>query len=681
MKLEKKTSVFNMGDTSIRVKQSVEVNKIILKELYCFMKNISAWNLSKNEQENFYKIFIKEIVRLESNVGMDLFYDFTRLKNYEPPSSNKIGLRGRTLTNALVKTGLINSDRIISEVGLNYLKDNLKTNDPFEKLLSLSPDNLIYFRQYLKLRIYSSDSDSFFYNFRFALKFLSKYQNVPRDNFLNIVESIRPEQTEEFLNKLIEDYAKVDDGTLNFNDFYTKNFTNFLSPEEERQEVKKMFQERDFTDEKFIRFFPNAKSSEISLLYKNFVLAILNFKNEPTNEHLIALIEISKDSKIKKAFSNGKLPFVTFAAITPETFIENNKSNPLLSDDYFNIYLEFVFSKHNDLIREYSDMCRRAFQSTGIISFENGLTNLNNSWIIKPFLEIINDRFTLTGDESYNNYENTLDSIWFSDLTTMEILNVTNVEYELLITTLAERFGEKEIAIIPDLITRKREKEYRDFINENFPKERIIAILENISIRNDKFVFKNVTDNATVPTIFEYILTIAWFYLSENKDYFLHKSFGVSLDGNKLPLIHQGGGKGDVEIITGAYALLIEATLMDSSTQRRAELEPVIRHSINFTIENEEKSSQTIFIANDLDENVLNIFRASQFIQFNGTIQSSYLVDGLNIFAFTTKELVQLLKNNVTDNQIIETINNNLDKQPTFIKSDWRESTINQLGQ
>ena len=78
MRLERKNSVFNMGDTSIRVKQVVEVNKIILEQLNAFMKQDTTWQGNRDGQESFYRLFIKEIVRLEDSEGIELFTDFKR---------------------------------------------------------------------------------------------------------------------------------------------------------------------------------------------------------------------------------------------------------------------------------------------------------------------------------------------------------------------------------------------------------------------------------------------------------------------------------------------------------------------------------------------------------------------------------------------------------------------------
>ena len=171
MKLDSQQSIFNMGDTSIRVKQLVEVNRLILKHVVEYMSSGFTWERNTALQEEFYKSFIDEIVRLESEEGLELFSDFQRAKNYVV-NPHRLGLRGRTLTNALMKTGLITSDRKVSSVGKAYFNHELKRSDKIEELLNLSEDNLVYFRQFLKLRIYSSDSDNYFYNFRFALLFL-----------------------------------------------------------------------------------------------------------------------------------------------------------------------------------------------------------------------------------------------------------------------------------------------------------------------------------------------------------------------------------------------------------------------------------------------------------------------------------------------------------------------------
>ncbi|WP_416738174.1 AlwI family type II restriction endonuclease [Mycoplasmopsis meleagridis] len=587
MKLDSITSIYNMGDTSIRVKQTVEINKIILRVLDKFMSNSVKWNKNVNLQENFYKTFLNEIVRLESEEGIELFKDFKRSKHYKLPSSGKVGFRGRTLTNPLVKIGLINSARKLSSLGNNYLDSKLKPADEIEKILDLDKDNLLYFRQFMKLRIYEHNSDNYFYNYRFAIKFLSKYDDVPQNNLLAILESIKPCLSNDELEEIISKYSQVQNGNVSFDEFFSSTFSRYIISEEKILEAKDMFNNKQFSDENFAKLFSNRDSKKTSLLYKDFVLFLIEAQDNPENNDVIPhLYKLSRNSKIKKAFGAGKIPIKISKNDTTKTFLKNNSGNPLLGNDHYGKYLQFLFSKNNDLIHEYSDMGRRAFQVTGLISFNNGLANLNNKWIISPLLEILGDKFSLSGNDSYFEYEENDDSFWFSDTTLTEIFSITNNEIEKLFAIIGKNFNTKNISEISKLIEDKQENEFREFVEKTFPKEKIITILNNIIVRNDDEVFNEVTDNATIPTIYEYILTIAWYHISKNKSFKLLDTFQVSLDGNKLPLTHRGSGAGDIEIKSDDYSLLIEATLMNMNAQKRGELEPVIRHSTNFAVDN-----------------------------------------------------------------------------------------------
>jgi len=675
MKLENSTSLFNMGDTSMRVSQVVDVYKVALEHIDNFMRDGKTWRRNTANQEEFYRTLLKRIVQIEEEDGIELFRDFKRHRNYALPTSDKVGLRGRTLTNGLIKTGLIDSNRNMSEVGSKYLNNTLTEADPLEKALGLQPDNLLYLRQFLKLRIYSHADNHYFYNFRFAIKFLSEYSNIPQNDFLKILLSVKPNQSLNEIQEIINNYEPVSNNNKTFDEFYKDNFTSLLRSEEELSTTKDMFLNNDFTDENFIKHFSNSKSSETSLLYKKFVLYLIKLTDEQSEEAFEEIKSLSRNDRIKKAFSSGKIPFKFSKNESIRHFLENNNQNPLLSEDHYQIYLEFVFSKHNDLIREYSDMCRRTFQITGLISFDNGLVNLSNKLIIETLLDLLDDKFVITGEENYSDYENEPDSVWFKDITTMQILNVSNELFDQLIISIGKQFGITDFNSIAIEINNKHEEDYRNFVDTHFPKDKVIEILNYITVRNDERVFELVTDNATIPTIYEYILTIAWYHLSEIKNFKLHETFQVTLDGNKLPLSHRGGGAGDIEIITDEYTLLIEATLMDKHAQKRGELEPVIRHSINFNLEYSQNNPQSIFIANELDENVLNIFRASQFVEMSGTSQDGK-VQGLNIFAFTTKEVIQLLQFEKKDTEIIQTINDHLDTSPTSIASGWREKII-----
>ena len=76
---------------------------------------------------------------------------------------------------------------------------------------------------------------------------------------------------------------------------------------------------------------------------------------------------------------------------------------------------------------------------------------------------------------------------------------------------------------------------------------------------------------------------------------------------------------------------MLEVTLMDKNNQKRGELEPVIRHSVNLTTESN-KPVYTIFIANELDSNVINIFRFCKYIKL---YNSRNRIQIINFIVFT----------------------------------------------
>ncbi len=106
---------------------------------------------------------------------------------------------------------------------------------------------------------------------------------------------------------------------------------------------------------------------------------------------------------------------------------------------------------------------------------------------------------------------------------------------------------------------------------------------------NDKRIEELVTDEATIPTIFEYILEIIWFKVSERQGNILD-FMQLSLEVNLLPKTHVAGGYADIIYEYEAclaypkHALLLEATLADGTNQRRMEMEPVLRHLEDYRI-------------------------------------------------------------------------------------------------
>lgn len=636
-------STFNLGDTSFRRKTLLDDYKILLPILRKHNVLMPKWN--KESQIAYYQEVLSET---------DLF---DRSNNDDPAK------RGRTLTNALKKSGLINNKRKLSEVANNWIDNKIENFDELEEALGISKDNLVFFRQFIKLRVFDK-KNNYFYPFRVALKFLINYQNVPETDFLVLLHSIHPDDSERNILSIIEGYSEVANNNKTFGEYIAEHFPDD-SVDESKAEL--LFSNPNLDKKLFYELFANRKTPESRLDYFNFVTSILNYKNDKNINNLKNLIDLSKKSSIKKAFGFNKLPFESKKTV--QEFDEANIDNDLLDSDNRKIYFQFLSSKKYDLVREYKDMTKRSFNLTGIISFANGLVNLESRNIIG----ILISNIVLSGNEEYSNYETNLHSIFYQDISTTKILKLDKSEISNLKTRIIELLGNENIG---KAVKEQKENKFRSIIREEFPKEKIQEILPMFITREDDKIQEMVTDLATVPDIFEYILAIAWFYLSD-VDYSIIDSLNLPLDGNFKPLGHAAGGDGDIIIKYPKLTVMIEATLMKKNVQKRGELEPVIRHTTNLAIRSDNQV-KTIFVADELDNNVINIFRSSSYIELEGTNVEG-TVHGINIFALTISEVMRMLEFNIPSSKIFTALDTHYTKSPEFVISGWRESILKEV--
>ncbi|MDR0911487.1 MAG: AlwI family type II restriction endonuclease [Methanobrevibacter sp.] len=704
----KSESTFNLGDTSFRRKTLIDDYKTLLLILNEHLKEFPTWQSNPQSQGMFYNSVMSQT---------DLFKRNTN----EDPSK-----RGRTLTNSLIKPGLINNKREISEVGLNWINNNSKSFDAFEKILSLNNDNILFMRQLFKLRVYSENKKNYFYPYRIGLKLLSIYKNIPENDLLQILHFINPKMKQKEINLIITNYKKVIDNKQDFNDFIKENFQqiNFIS-QNKLKKAGELFQLNKIDEKLFNEIFFNRKSSNIKKKYFKFYKTIEEFNelivnrktseniasgknsennknnNNPLNnkhvsidkrikECLDELISLSKEESIKKAFGFNSVVFKIPKRLKLtdkefiDTFIEINLNNPLLSKNKLDFFATFISSKKYDIISEYSDMTKRTFNLTGLFNFKNGLVSLVNSTLIKYLINEIKDKFQIAGEENIESYENNINNIFYKDLSLMEILNLTKDDVNNVVNKLYKEFNIQNLDELKQIFENKKEKRFRKIVEEEFNKNKTLELLKlfiNRCDENDKKIQEIVTDSATVPTIFEYILAIAWYHIS-NKDFSLYNSLNLTLDGNLKPLTHAGGGKGDIVIKSKFDTIMLEATLMNKNAQKRGELEPVIRHCANLAIEEESEDNQdviTIFVANQLDNNVINIFRAVSFVELESTHKRGEFIKGVTIFPLKIEELELMIEKKISSLNLISTIKDNYNEDINEVKVGWREKVIKDI--
>ncbi|MGV3185485.1 AlwI family type II restriction endonuclease [Weissella paramesenteroides] len=663
MKLQNINSMINLGDKSFTRQDYMESFPMLLKVLYDF--NFDAWEKNKPVQVEYYERVLKDT---------DLF---------QRDDKDEASKRSRTLTNAMIKIGLINEKREVSETAIHWIEGTSAQPDNFESVYNFQADNLVFWRQLIKLRVYVADSTQYIKPFIFALKFLAKYENVLKKDFLAIFLNIKPIMSLQTLDEIYTAYEEVVKGESLFSDYFAKYFSDYLRTSDSELMAAKNWFDGASNEDEFIKIFGRGGTPKSTLKkYYSFINSLKIFRSK---KDLVSLKKLMKQSSLpanKKAFGYRKNPFITKNNVVD--FLEANADSVYLNGNGDDIYKEYRLSKNYDLRLDYGDNTLRYLNLSGVIQ-DNGNTL---SLTILPFFKVLFSslKIDIFGNEKPELFEEEIHSDFFNDISTMQILELTESDFEVVIKKLNSLYHISSMGELRDKLENQKDTEFINFINDKFNKETTIKILKEIQQRqkpgdvHDLRVQDMVTKHATVPTIFEFILGIAWYHLSNGKLLKIRRFFNLALGGDMLPLRHADGGQGDIEVLYDdkSYNLLLEATIMDKNAQKQGELEPIIRHTTNLNIEYNE-FWYGMFVGNVLDESTINIFHAVQWVELHYSRDKSRSVPGIGLFALTIKELTELLEHDISDIEIISAFENELRTKPTNVSSDWREPIIESL--
>lgn len=128
----------------------------------------------------------------------------------------------------------------------------------------------------------------------------------------------------------------------------------------------------------------------------------------------------------------------------------------------------------------------------------------------------------------------------------------------------------------------------------------------------------------------------------------------LSLDADLLPKTHAAGGEADIVYeytetrYYPAHTLLLEATLADSTNQRRMEMEPVSRHLGQHLIKTGNLNSYCVFTTSFLNINVISDFRSRKTTPYYDSQDYTQYVEGMKILPLATSELKKIVRNNKT---------------------------------
>ena len=611
-----KSYCWSIGTTSFRTKNFNRSIELQLELLEAFR------SLPGNKNEEWTNLQIA-------------YYNFLKAKGFIVGEANNPAKDAREKTSGLVALGLLNNNRELTQAGARLLKLAKKRDFSSDNTLAVDKDSFIYFKQLLKSSVTVGNCNV--RPFAVVLLLLDELNYLTYSEFCYLaplcINAVTTKKVVSLIQKGRRIAAEVD---------YDAVIWEVLSSMPNYEAALKLFQKSKVTENLICKIGMNRKSPRYDKVfynvYKEFERIVLH--GEAVYSELRKAI-----SKIRTSTLWNKYVFIN----SGESYVRRHGKASLRKIDIFcaknedELKLEFFKLLHlikaKATLQDYFDLNRRYIKATDVVIFSDDRVRLD----VLPACYL-------------QDKKGVLENIAFSTCNQLEqdvALEVIHPDLKLDIDELYKNLSLKlginvyDSQAVKAQIARERYKRFEKLLDEKFTKDKLILLLNKFKDRDDECIMSMVTDNADIPTIFEYILAISWYIISGRNGDVL-KFMNLSLEADLLPKTHAGGGEADIVWEYGnsadypEHTLLIEATLADSTNQRRMEMEPVSRHLGEYLLDHPDKRASCVFISTYLDNNVVADFRGRRFIEYYSKDGSKW-VDGMQISPMDIDLLILLL--------------------------------------
>lgn len=653
-------------------------NKRISYQSFCWVVGTTSFrtaklNLKIEEQllllDEFYNEVIKNSSWNWSNELQEKYYDFMKGRDFLTGDAERKDKDAREKTSGLVDIGLITEDRLITEVGRALLEITHDGNFESNNVFNINKDSFIYLKQLLKTSI--DVSGSIVRPFIIVIKCLVELDFLSYDEFTYFIPLIRDDKSANQIISAIRLYRagkisleeiiytrlmQMDNYRFAQEEFFTSNVDENLIC------IVGMNRKSRNYDKPYYKLYQSLKKVFLDGEgdYESLLIATKNINQKPGILWKKLLFRLSNIGAVRK---NGK------ASICRECPFINCTNEMELKEVFFK-YLH-VFKAMATLL-DYFDLNRRYFNITDTIIFENRIIKLDliPKYYFKEIIDVLyEDAFSRSNDLRFNiSLENISEAFKF---------DISKV-YKVLSEDLGITIKSPEQATI--YVNDERYRRFNNLINKKFTDPVLIELLNCFKERNDKRIEELVTDEATIPTIFEYILGIIWYKVSGRQGNILD-FMKLSLEANLLPKTHAAGGCADIiyeyEACTSypKHSLLLEATLADRNNQRRLEMEPVSRHLGDYRIRSNNPFDYSLFVSTYLDKNVVSDFRYRKIYPYT---RDEETIEGMKIISLDTDTLKKIIENRSTYSYLYDVFNKYYEMALETV--DWHENLIKDVA-
>lgn len=652
-KIKFQSYCWSFGTTSFRVKELNYKNELLLIYLTEFKKKFSDWN--STTQAEFYKFLKKQgfLIGNADNKAKD----------------------ARQKTSGVHDLGLVYSDRILSPVGKMILENLNSEKFSINNDFGIATDSYIYLLQLLKFTATIENSEinlvsSSFKPFIRLIHLLCQFEYLTQDEFTYLVPLLHYNNAE---NQLIVDIQTL----RNHEKTIDEILLDVILSMPNYQEAFKFFKNTTHvTLSDITTMNMSRKSSKYDGETLDIYQKISNVLDDANQSSVMELWEAT-DAHWRSYLFKSEATIYSLRKGKAISFL-----SPILENIASENQLKKFFFETNHLIRwkknlkDYSDLNKRYVKLADIISFKDN--NLTLDLFAKAYFKLafsgLDEKTAfknelLSGDNLYKFIE--LKDLLVNQPDITEVLDRLKADYGIELknrTEVQEYFEDEKI------------KKFNALIDEKFTIENIIDFLSKFESRgaNDKKIKEAITDEATIPTLFEYVIGIAWYILSDRKVNIL-ESLNLSLDIDLLPKSHASGGQADIiykyeqSQALPKHTLLIEATLSDSTTQRRMELEPVSRHLFNTIKESGNLADYAILVSTTIHHSILSDFRGRK--NQETSLDGEFFVDGLKILPIDTNMIKSMLYNKLNYDNIYQIFEDAHQSELT-LKNGWYKTML-----
>jgi len=643
---------WSLGTTSFRMAdfhRKVEEQLIILNDFWNVPSNANLpWNA--NTQKLYYDFAYERGFITGDLAGNDA-------------SKSKTA---RQKTSGLVDIGLINDNRHLTNVGNRLLQLALNNNFACDNDFQIPADSFIYLKQILKTGC--PIQDGFVRPFLVTGKVLKSCDGyLTDDEFAYLLPLCVDEST---MNDIIAKIAVLRAGNTTIDEIICDTVLNRYN----YPAAVDYFVHSDKNDTDIMIAGMNRKSPQYDVEYVALYGALLSVYFHNDGHAVPSLLNASKRIKNSKIGTLWRaMLFENTRSVHNLADIKTNEFSSATNEEmfarrffkYMHLYkIKANLSDYRDLNRRYLNITDAFIFDDGKVTFTPIFDNFFNTDAQRVFEDAFEECPRLSMDCEFNQISPYL------VFNTAQVINAFNTQQNQHVDTIEEMY---------DFMENERYVRFRNLIDTRFPNNQIIHVLSCCETRDsDDEIIDMFGGEADVPTIFEYIVGIAWYRLSRYKGKILDY-MNLSLDVNLLPRTHAGGGESDIVYKYPAtddypeHTLLIECTLMEGTTQRHGEMEPVSRHLANYMID-ESPNAYCTFVANNLHASVISDFRGRKSMPYyrNDTDH----VDSMKIIPLHTRELKTILERDISYSQIYDVFEDAYSDTAVVAPPEWYNTCV-----